>query len=164
MTSAVFDCMVFLQAATKRTGAAGACLALVDEGHVQLFVSAPVLEEVHDVLNRPAIRKSFPTLTDENVEEFMEHVLDKAQLVEDVPAAYRLPRDPDDEPYINLAVATSASFLVSRDKDLLSLMDDDAFRKQFPSLSIVDPKTFLDDVRAEIAKAHEERGPGTAGG
>jgi len=50
------------------------CLALVDERHVQLFMSASILEEVHEVLNRPAIRKSFPMLTDENVQEFLDHV------------------------------------------------------------------------------------------
>jgi predicted nucleic acid-binding protein len=67
MIPAVFDCMVFLQAATKRTGPAAACLALVDDGHVQLFISVNVLEEVRDVLNRPAIRKKFPAITDEEL-------------------------------------------------------------------------------------------------
>jgi putative PIN family toxin of toxin-antitoxin system len=151
MIPAVFDCMVFLQAATRRTGPAAQCLALVDEGHVQLFVSTAVLEEVHDVLNRPAIRKRFPTLTDQNVEDFVEHTMEKGKRLDEIPVVYRLPRDPDDELYINLAVAANASFLVSRDKDLLSLMDDDSFRKQFPSLSIVDPKTFLDHVRRATA-------------
>jgi hypothetical protein len=43
-------------------------------------------------------------------------------------------------------------FLVSRDNDLLSLMNDAAFRSQFPFLTILDPKAFLSHVRAEIAK------------
>jgi predicted nucleic acid-binding protein len=73
-------------------------------------------------------------------------------MVEEIPAAYKLPRDPDDEPYFNLAAAAGAAFLVSRDKDLLSLMDDQAFRKQFPTLAIVDPKAFLDHVRSTISK------------
>ncbi len=152
MIPAVFDCMVLLQAATKRTGPAAACLAFVDDGDVQLFVSANVLEEVHDVLNRPAIRKKFPAITDQDVLDFIEHIEDKGKIVEEIPAVCSLPRDPDDEAYINLAAAAGAAFLVSRDKDLLSLMDDDAFRKQFPSLSIVDPKAFLDHVRSTIAK------------
>jgi putative PIN family toxin of toxin-antitoxin system len=152
MIPAVFDCTVFLQAATKSTGPAAACLALVDDGHVQLFLSANVLEEVHDVLNRPAIRKKFPAITDNDVLDFIEHILDKGKMVQEIPAVYKLPRDPDDEPNINLAVAAGAEFLISRDTDLLSLMDDEAFCKQFPTLSIVEPVAFLDHIRSTISK------------
>jgi putative PIN family toxin of toxin-antitoxin system len=152
MIPAVFDCMVFLQAATKRTGPAAACLGLVDDGHVQLYVSASVLEEIHDVLNRPAIRKKFPAITDQDILDFIQHILDKGNIVKDVPAVYKLPRDPDDEAYINLAAAAGAMFLVSRDKDLLSLMNDEAFCKQFPTLTIVEPVAFLEHARAKISK------------
>jgi predicted nucleic acid-binding protein len=70
-----------------------------------------------------------------------------------VRSSYRLARDPDDEPYLNLAIAAKASFLVSRDNDLLDLMKDDAFRKAYPDLAIVDPPTFASHVRSEVAKA-----------
>jgi predicted nucleic acid-binding protein len=73
-------------------------------------------------------------------------------MVEEIPVVYKLPRDPDDESYINLAAAAGAAFLVSRDKDLLSLMADGAFCKQFPTLAIVEPKVFLDHVRSTISK------------
>ena len=46
MTAAVFDCMVFLQAATNDRGPAFACLSLVEAGHVALHVSPPILAEV----------------------------------------------------------------------------------------------------------------------
>jgi putative PIN family toxin of toxin-antitoxin system len=151
MIPAVFDCMVFLQAATRRTGPAAACLALVDDGHVGLFVSPKVLEEIHDVLKRPAIRKKFPAITDQDVLDFIEHIHNKATTVEQVPAVFQLPRDPDDEPYVDLAAAAGAAFLVTRDKDLLSLTADEAFRRQFPTLSILDPKAFLDHVRSSIS-------------
>jgi hypothetical protein len=72
----------------------------------------------------------------------------------DVPAAMQLPRDPKDEPYLNLAIATKASFIVTRDNDMLSLMKDDEFRKAYPTLAIVDPDAFLSQVRA--ASAAEE--------
>jgi putative PIN family toxin of toxin-antitoxin system len=153
MIGAVFDAMTFLQAVTNRKGPAGACLALVDEGQVKLFVSADVLEEVRDVLYRPVIRNAFKKkLTDEIAQDFLDHVVDKAHAVEHVPNAFRLERDPDDEPYINLAVAARASFIVSRDKDLGDLMNDDEFRKTYPDLTIIDPAAFLKHVRAEIAK------------
>lgn len=152
MISAVFDCMTFLQAVANRKGPAGGCLALVDEKHVKLFVSAEILEEVSDVLDRPKIRKAFPTLTDEVVQDFLDHVVETAHALVNVPIAYQLSRDPDDERYLNLAIAAQASFLVSRDNDLLDLMKDDAFRKAYPDLAIVDPPTFASHVRSEIAK------------
>jgi putative PIN family toxin of toxin-antitoxin system len=152
MTSAVFDTTTLLQAATSRKGPAAACLAFVDEGHVRLFVSAVTLDEIREVLNRPKIRKSFPKLTDENVLDFLDHLVDKGHLVEDVPRAYQYERDPDDEPFLNLAIAAQAPFIVSRDNDFLDLMKDEAFRKTYPDLSIVDPVAFLQYVRDEIAK------------
>ncbi len=59
------------------------------------------------------------------------------------PAAMSLPRDPDDEPYLNLAVAASADYLVTRGNDLLDLMQDSAFRARCPRLTILDPVALL---------------------
>ena len=53
---------------------------------------------------------------------------------------------------INLAIAAKASFIVSRDKHLLDLMKDNAFRTAYPALTIVDPPSFLTHVRSEVAK------------
>jgi putative PIN family toxin of toxin-antitoxin system len=143
MITAVFDCMVYLQAADNRNGAAGACLGLVEDGHVRLLASFAILEEVEDVLKRPKIRAAFPKLTDDHVANFTEQVRELAQIDDNVPPIHSLPRDRDDEPYLNLAIAKQALFLVSRDKDLLSLMNDDDFRKAYPGLTIIDPAGFL---------------------
>src|SRR4051812_6058826 len=112
MISAVFDATILLH--TNRKGPARSFLTFVDEGHVKLFLSAQTLEEISDVLNRPAIRRAFRKLTNENVQDFLEHLVDKGHMIDDVPSAYRLARDPDDEPYLYLAIAAQASFLVSR--------------------------------------------------
>lgn len=71
-----------------------------------------------------------------------------SQELSNVPKSFELRRDPKDEKYIVLAVAVEASFLVSRDKDLLDLMNDahpDSrdFRACFPHLRILDPVAFL---------------------
>jgi predicted nucleic acid-binding protein len=44
---------------------------------------------------------------------------------------------------INLAIEVSATFLISRDKDLLDLIGDPDFRQRFPHLTILDPPAFL---------------------
>jgi predicted nucleic acid-binding protein len=79
-------------------------------------------------------------------------VANVAILSADPAKEHSLSRDPTDEPYLDLAVVTGASFLVSRDKDLLALMDDVSFRDAHPGLSIIDPSAFLAHVRAEMTR------------
>jgi len=70
----------------------------------------------------------------------------KAVHVSDVPNVYSYPRDPDDEPYIDLAISTASRYLVTRDKDLLDLMADETFCRQFPTLTILDPVSLLREL------------------
>src|SRR5262249_18924040 len=121
MISAVFDCMVYLQAAISDRGPAFECVSLAERAQIELLLSEPVLVEVRDVLSRPKIRSKFAHLTDERVDLFLKKVSQLAKLIDDVPLVFSLPRDPKDEPYLNLAVAGRAKYLVSRDKDILSL-------------------------------------------
>ncbi|HUY33873.1 MAG TPA: putative toxin-antitoxin system toxin component, PIN family [Pirellulales bacterium] len=140
---AVFDCMIYLQAVANEDGPAFACFRCVDQGLATLCVSAEVLAEVRDVLSRAPLRARFPRLTAERVEAFLENVEAKAVLIAEIPCDFSYPRDPEDEPYLNLAVAAGAKHLVSRDADLLDLMDDLDFRGRFPGLTILDPVAFL---------------------
>lgn len=148
MISAVFDCMVFLQAATSTRGPAFACLSLVESGAVALNVSPAILAEVRKVLLRPKTRNKFVTLTDQRVDLFLQKLAVVASVAADVPDAGFPLRDSKDLPYLNLAVATSSAYLVSWDNDLLDLMTDDSFVARFPNLHVVDPVIFLQAVRA----------------
>ena len=66
-----------------------------------------------------------------------------------MPKEFSYPRDEDDEPYINLAIAAGAGFIISRDRDLLDLMTGHAdkckeFRQRFRPLKVVvEPGEFL---------------------
>lgn len=145
---AVFDCMVFLQSAMRTTGPAAACFRLVDQKVIELCVSVDLLDEVKDVLNRPVLTRRFKLLTPENVTNFMAEVERKATLIANVGSVFSYARDPKDERYVNLAVAAGARYLVSRDKDLLDLMNEGRpegkdFRERFPGLIVLDPATFL---------------------
>jgi putative PIN family toxin of toxin-antitoxin system len=147
MISAVFDCMVMLQAATNEQGPAFACLALVEANEVQLHVSPTILAEVQDVVSRPKIRARFPHLTQERADLFLGKLATLAVVLSSVPDGGVRVRDPDDLPYLDLAIATNAGYLVSRDKDLLDLMKDPAFTNRCPQLRIVDPVAFLNVAR-----------------
>jgi len=152
MTTAVFDCVVLLQAAANSKGPAGACLEFVEAGNVTLFLSTAILDEARDVFSRPATRKRFPKLTEEKSERFLLKVASIATLINDVPTATNLPRDPKDEAYLNLAIATQSSFLVTRDRDLLDLRTDEGFQGLYPWLTIIDPQAFAAHIRAEVAR------------
>ena len=141
---AVFDCMVFFQATARPTGPeARLFIDYVEDGRLALYVSDEIIEEVRDLLGRPRIRAKNPTITDESVEEFVDRVRQVAERIDPVPALFALARDPDDEPYLNLAIATSADYLVTRDNDMLDLMHDAAFRAVYPVLTILDPVALL---------------------
>jgi len=101
------------------------------------------------VLYRPKVRRKFPHLTDERAEEFLRGIEALGSVREFVPRLFEYSRDPDDEPYINLAIAESARYLVSRDKDLLDLMNDELFRQAYPSLSLLNPVAFLQEIALE---------------
>ena len=150
----VFDCNVFLQALVNPHGPAGQCKQLVDRGEVELFVSAEVLAEVSEVLSRPRVRKLAPDLTVEVIEAFITDIRLKAICLSNVPEEYRFERDPKDTRYINLALAANASFIVSRDHDLLDLMkpqraDAHEFQRRYPLLKIVQPVDLLAEVMSK---------------
>jgi len=157
MIAAVFDCVVYVQAAINSDGPAAACVSLVESGQVKVYTSPSILAEVRETLSQQKLRRKFPHLTDERVESFLQQIGEIAELVHDVPAVFSLPRDPDDAMYVDLALVALAAFLVSRDKDLLSLMDDNEFRNAHPELTTIDPAAFLAHVRTAAAK---ERGDG----
>ena len=81
--------------------------------------------------------------TDEAVEEFFHRIGQVAQKIENVPASFTLARDPDDEPYLNLALAAATDYLVTRDQDMLDLMQDAGFRSRYPALIILTPVALL---------------------
>jgi putative PIN family toxin of toxin-antitoxin system len=152
MIAAVFDCVVHVQAALSRKGPAFACLQLAEAEFITLYLSPDILDEVGRALGYPALRQKYPKITDETVSHFLEHLEKISVITENPPAAFPLRRDPKDEPYVNLAIETSAPFIVSRDADLLDLMKDEAFRKAYPAITIVDPVAFLKHVRREVAR------------
>jgi predicted nucleic acid-binding protein len=63
--------------------------------------------------------------------------------------------DPTDEPYLDLAAAVKADYLVTRDEDLLTLMTGHSafckeFRQKTRPLAILDPVMFLEALRGLV--------------
>ncbi|MGH9930200.1 MAG: putative toxin-antitoxin system toxin component, PIN family [Pyrinomonadaceae bacterium] len=150
----VFDCVVFLQGLIKESGPAVTCLQRFEQGRFLLAISPDILAELRDVVSSPRLREDFPLLTEEKAEQLIGSLLLKGKLFRHVPKHIEFPRDPDDEPYLNLGIEAGAHFIVTRDRDLLDLMrwDTEAgrdFQSRFRQLKILDPAAFLKDLEAE---------------
>lgn len=144
----VFDCNLIVQALLSPNGKAAECRRRVLAGEATLYISRQVVAEITEVLQRPSIRKFVPSLTREQIETFWEETAADAVFLHNVPEEFHYPRDPDDEPYVNLAIVARATYLVSRDNDLLDLArthsaEAQAFRTRYPMLKIVDYIEFL---------------------
>ena len=149
-TRVVFDCNTFLQALASPNGPAGRCIQLAIDGKVELFLAPTVLEEIHDVASRPKVIAKLH-LSPDRTQEFIDVMEVAATVLVGFPEPFVYQRDLDDAHYVNLAVAANAKLIVSRDKDLLDLMDSTKpqaadFQDRFPLLRILDPVSFLREI------------------
>ncbi len=150
----VFDCNTLLQALASPEGPAGRCVQLVLEGKLSLFISPFVFEELRNVTSRAKVIAKLGLVGD-RVEEFFEAVEIAATVLTGFPEPFFYQRDLDDAHYVNLALAADAKLIVSRDKDLLDLMDATnpeavAFQTRFSFLRILDPVAFLHEIGQSI--------------
>jgi putative PIN family toxin of toxin-antitoxin system len=132
----------------SKSGPAVRCLELFEQGRIAVAISKDTLEEFREVIGRSSLRHRFPSLADERVDQVMRLLVYRGQLYRKVKRHFEYPRDPDDEPYLNLAIEAGADFIVTRDNDLLDLMkwDDETgreFQKRYRWLRIADPVEFL---------------------
>ena len=144
----VFDCNVYLQALISSRGPAAACFDAARSGRVALHYSDFVIAEFRDVAQRPRLVERFG-ITHEAVELFVELIQKAGSYVEKAPEVFRYDRDPKDAHYVDLAIATSARLVVSRDRDLLALNADDcperrALEKLNAGFSVVTPEGLLE--------------------
>ena len=156
----VLDCVILLQAAARGKSAAASCLELAEDSRIEIFVSEETLAEIQDVLDRPEIRAQFADLNDEVAGAFLKRLRTLSTFVDDIPKRFYYPRDEDDEPYINLAIAADADYLVTRDTDLLDLMightsEAKGFRQRFRTIRVITPEQFLNQPNVRTRTANK---------
>ncbi len=161
---------MFLQAIARAAGPAAQAFRLVERGVVTLHVSRATRRETRAVLAYPALRERNPWLTDDAVDGFLTRVVYRSIYHRSVARRVHFSRDRADEPYLDLAVAAEADYLVSRDNDLLSLATDHTavgtdFRRRCPGVRIVDPAAFVREMEGasssrRLATVARSSGPG----
>lgn len=109
-------------------------LNLAIEGKISLFFSEPMFEEIREILGGRKFRFTAPQLL--AVERELEAISDTVcpdksiKIVKD---------DPDDDVFIECAIATDADYIVSGDKHLLNL-------KSYGKIKIVNAAEFIELV------------------
>ncbi|HEX4795247.1 MAG TPA: putative toxin-antitoxin system toxin component, PIN family [Humisphaera sp.] len=144
----VFDCNILVQALAFESGPAAQCVRLVETGRVKLFVSRATLAELRRVLGYEEVLSISENMTPIRIAGYLDRLAYRATRVRRVRHVFHLPRDPDDEAYVDLAIAARADFLVTRDKDLLSLASSHSatakqFRRLTHPLEVLGPIDFL---------------------
>ena len=130
MTRVVIDTNVFVSSFSG--GTPRRIIDLWKTGKVILCLSRPIIEEYVDVLRRLGLQNEKEL--DELLSLFAQgfHVLFSAQ----TPKLNVVLEDPDDNKFIECAVALKARFLVSGDQHLTGIKD-------YMRIKIISPKEFL---------------------
>ncbi len=120
MLKAVFDSTALVSAFLRKQGVTAQLLDYAVKGAFEFHLAPAIIEETCDVLlHREHLRANF-SYTAQDVEEYGALLRAFARPVSNLPAV-QVCRDPNDDYVVATALAASASYLVTRDKDLLDL-------------------------------------------
>ena len=150
----VFDAVVFVQALISGRGPSAACIERVLAGEAVLFLNDPILSEITSVPLRPELTRRYRHLTPERVNGFVRDIRAVSVQVLAPSGLFKLPRDAKDEPYVDLAIAIEAEYIVTwNERHLTYLMSGDTpegsdFLLRFPGIVILSPPAFLAVLRA----------------
>lgn len=118
----VLDANVIVSALIRPDSVPGRIVrAVVEESAARLVTSRPLIAELRAVLDYPRLQR-YLKMSEGDKEEFvilLEQVADPVNLT--AHPAPGICRDPDDEPYLQTALAGRADYIVSGDADLLEL-------------------------------------------
>lgn len=113
--------------------------ALWKRGEFEIFVSIDIVAEVYRIFRYPKIQKRITSVDNKALIQMLEDHVERVYPQERT----HVSSDPDDEKYLEAAIACQADYLVTGDRDLLSL-------KKFGTTRIVSPKEFVKVLEKKI--------------
>lgn len=134
MMRAVIDTNILIRALIKPRGTVGPIISRLGKGDFILIYSAPMLDELIAKLALPRIHQKY-RVEEFEIEALVALIGARGEFVEPT-RTIRICRDPDDNMFIEAALAGNAKYIVTGDKDLLTL-------KKFETVRFVTPRTFL---------------------
>ena len=142
MLRAVLDSTILVSAFLRQRGVSSDLLRQAYERRFSLCLADDMLAETRRTLlesERIRNRYHYP---DDSVEHFIQGLRRLANLINPLPPLSGIVRDPNDDMIIACACAASAAYLVTRDKDLLSL-------RVYDAVTIVSPEIFMETLRSQ---------------
>jgi putative PIN family toxin of toxin-antitoxin system len=133
----VLDTNVIVSGILKPYSKAAAILHLVADGTLQLACDLRLLSEYRHVLGRSKFG-----FAKETIEAFLDQAEQEGVLVSVKPLGFRLP-DPDDEPFLEVALSGGAKAIVTGNKRHFP-------RKDYEGVKILSPAEFLEAVEERI--------------
>jgi putative PIN family toxin of toxin-antitoxin system len=133
----VLDTNVVISGILKPYSKAAAILRLIADGTIQLAYDLRLLLEYRDVL-----RRSKFNFAKEDVEAFLGQIEQEGIFVSVKPLKFHLP-DPDDEPFLEVALAVRVKAIVTGNKRHFP-------KKEYEGTKILSPAEFLEVLRGEI--------------
>ena len=127
----VLDTHVIVPGVLRPFSKAAVILRLVADGAIQLAYDLRLLSEYREVLSRPKFN-----FAKEDMEGFLEQVEKEGLLVSVKPLKVHLP-DPDDEPFLEVALSVKAKVIVTGNKRHFP-------KKEYEGIKILSPAEFLE--------------------
>lgn len=132
----ILDANVYVSFFLTRGETIASVFALWKRGEFEVFVSTDIVAEAYRIFRYPKIQKRITSVDQKALTQMVEDLVERIYPQERT----HVLRDPDDEKYLEAASACQADYLVTGDRDLLSL-------KNFGTTRIVSPKEFVDILK-----------------
>jgi uncharacterized protein len=145
MLRVVIDTTVLVSALLKFVpgGVSHDLLEFAAQRKFELVLSNDILEEAARVLLTNERNRRRYRYSDAEIVGFCKELARIGTVIEDVPEVTGVVRDLNDDKIIACAIAAGAEYLVTRDKDLLSL-------GEYERIVMIKPEAFLHMLRAQM--------------
>jgi len=143
----ILDTNIIVRGFINLESACGRILRACQRRQVIPLLSRAILSEYREILRRPAILEKYSELNHPRIGIAIERLLYVSDLHRRIGIHFSFPRDPKDSPFLELAIAASATHIITTDQDMLDLVDgrDDASKRfrQRTATQVLRPEDFI---------------------
>jgi|SRR3989344_5651594 len=122
------------------TGKSFQILKLVDQKKILMILTLPILKEYDNIINSDEILEKITVYQKARI-QVMQKILNKAIFVEPKERVDIIKNDPDDNKFLEAAIAGGADYIISQDKKHLLIL------KKFRNIPILSPDEFLELIK-----------------